>query len=308
MGMLRIRARRRRRHTRHRRTDDTWMRVRAGLRLLGMVLAVGTIGYTVLGLSPGDALYQTVITITTVGYREIGEVTTSYKAFTILLVLSGTGTALYTLGVLIESLFEGRLDDQIRRRRMKREIDKLNGHVVLAGFGQVGHAIFNELINAGREVVVIDRVDCSQDPYFDTAPIRYNVVGEATDDRTLLDVGIERADTLVLALDHDADNLFVAFTARSFNPGLFIVARANAVTAKPKLRRAGADHIVNPHEIGGSKMASLVLSASRKPFPVFEKSDLESHPINTHPENPLRRFLTGFRGLLRRLPTRRSSS
>jgi voltage-gated potassium channel len=232
---------------------DPWGRFWAGLGGLVLVIAVGTFGYHRLGLTVGEALYQTVITITTVGYQEIGTVTDDYRVFTILLILFGVGTALYTLGVLIESLFEGRLDSEIRRRRMQKQIDRLSGHVVLCGFGQVGQAIHREMTIAGRTVVTIDRRE------LDSEQLPYAVVGEATDDGVLVSAGMERASALVLALDSDVDNLYVALTARSMCPGLFIVARSNKASAEPKLRQAGVDRVVNTHEIGGSRMAALVL-------------------------------------------------
>ena len=221
------------------------------------MIAAGTFGYYRLGLSAGESLYQTVITITTVGYGEVGEVTDRYRVFTVLLILFGTGTALYTLGVLIESLFEGRLDDQLRRRRMQKKIDRLSEHVVLCGYGQVGRAIHRELTEAGRTVVVVDRREIDDEE----AP--FNVIGEATDDGVLVSAGLGRADELVLALDSDVDNLYVALTARSMRPSLFIVARSNQSSAEPKLRQAGVDKVVNPHEIGGSRMAALVLTGGR---------------------------------------------
>ena len=233
--------------------NDPWGRFRVGLGVLALVIAGGTFGYHQLGLTVGEALYQTVITITTVGYGEIGTVTDSYRVFTVLLILFGTGTALYTLGVLIESLFEGRLDDQIRRRRMQKKIDRLSGHIVLCGFGQVGGSINRELASAGRTVVVVDRRE------LDDEGLPLNVLGEATDDSVLVSAGLERASALVLALDSDVDNLFVALTARSMCPGLFIVARSNQPSAEPKLRQAGVDRVVNTHKIGGSRMAALVL-------------------------------------------------
>ena len=232
---------------------DPWGRFWAGLSGLAAVIAAGTVGYHRLGLTVGEALYQTVITITTVGYGEIGTVTDSYRVFTVLLILCGVGTALYTLGVLIESLFEGRLDVEIRRRRMQKQIDRLNDHVVLCGFGQVGSAIHRELAAAGRTLVVVDRRD------LDGEELPHAVVGEATDDRVLVSAGLERASTLVLALDSDVDNLYIALTARSMCPGLFIVARSNDSSAEPKLRQAGVDRVVNTHEIGGARMAALVL-------------------------------------------------
>ena len=217
-----------------------------------MVIAGGTFGYYRLGLTVGEALYQTVITITTVGYQEIGTVTDSYRVFTIVLILFGVGTALYTLGVAIESLFEGRLDDQIRRRRMQKRIDRLSGHVVLCGFGQVGRAIYRELSTAGRKVVVVDRRG------LDGEGLPLIVVGEATDDSVLVSAGLQRASVLVLALDSDVDNLYVALTparcARAVHRGSL-----KRLLRRPKLRQAGVDRVVNTHEIGGSRMAALVL-------------------------------------------------
>ena len=233
---------------------DPWGRFRTGVGVLAMVLVLGTAGYVALGLDVLDAMYQTVITISTVGYREIGEVGDSYQIFTVLLILFGTGTSLYTLGVLIETMFEGRLDDRFRRRRMQRRIDRLTDHVVLCGYGQVGRAIEEELRRAGSQIVIIDR----REP--DHVGDLLMVTGEATDDAVLVEAGLDRAKTLVLALDTDVDNLFVCLTARTINPGVFIVARANESGAGPKLRRAGADRVVNPHRIGGARMASLVSS------------------------------------------------
>jgi voltage-gated potassium channel len=234
--------------------SNPWGRFRVGVTLLAGIIVAGTLGYVILGLGPLDAAYQTVVTISTVGYREIGEVDGRYQIFTMLLILFGTGTSLYTLGVLLETLFEGRLDDQFRRRRMQRDIDRLSGHVIVCGFGQVGRAIVDEVRRAGRDVVVVDRNE---------ARIEHDdlnhVCGEATDDEVIALAGLTRAGTLVLALDSDADNLFVVLSARSQRPDLFIVARANLSTASPKLFQAGADRVVNPHEIGGSRMAAMIL-------------------------------------------------
>ena len=243
------------RYTTNRVPKDPWRRFRAGLGVILLVLLAGTGGYMALGLDLLDAVYQTVITISTVGYREVGEVADRYQIFTILLILFGTGTSLYTLGVLIETMFEGRLDGQFRRRRMQRRIDRLAGHVVLCGYGQVGRAIEEELVRAGESVVAIEREETD----FTRAVEHHRlIVGDATDDGTLLQAGLDRAATLVVALNSDVDNLFIALTARSINPGLFIVARANESATAPKLRQAGADRVVNPHQIGGARMAALV--------------------------------------------------
>ena len=234
---------------------DPWGRFRAGLGVISVVLVGGTAGYAVLGLDLLDAFYQTVITISTVGYRELGDVGSRYQIFTVLLILFGTGTSLYTLGVLIETMFEGRLNGQFRRRRMQRKINRLNNHNVLCGYGQVGRAIEEELIRAGEEVVVIDQKEFDHLP---TSGRRLMVIGDATQEDTILQAGLDRAKTLIVALDSDVDNLYIALTARSLNPDLFIVARANKSAAIPKLKQVGADRVVNPDQIGGARMAALV--------------------------------------------------
>ena len=223
--------------------------------LLALVIVLGTIGYVFLGLQWLDALYQTVITISTVGYRELGPFGTRYQVFTILLILFGTGTGLYTLGVLIDTMFEARITGHFRRRRMKRGIDRLRGHVILCGYGQVGEAICEEITRSGRQMVIVDRALRDRVDGAFKMPV---VQGDATDDAVLLRAGMDRAATLVLALDSDVDNLFVALTARSINPEIFIVARANHRAAISKLQQAGADRVVNPHQIGGTHMAALV--------------------------------------------------
>jgi voltage-gated potassium channel len=233
----------------------SWTRFRAGMGVLGLVLVLGTVGYILLGLPWLDALYQTVITISTVGYRELGTFGTRYQVFTILLILFGTGTALYTLGVLIDTMFEARITGHFRRRRMKRGIDRLKGHVILCGYGQVGEAICEEITRSGRQVVIVDRsLRDRVDGSFEMPVVQ----GDATDDAVLARAGLDRAATLVLALDSDVDNLYVALTARSINPEIFIVARANHRAAIAKLQQAGADRVVNPHQIGGAHMAAVV--------------------------------------------------
>ena len=232
-----------------------WTRVREGLVLFALVLILGTIGYVLLGMPWIAALYQTVITVSTVGFREVDTFGTSHQVFTIFLILGGTGIALYTLGVLINTMFEATITGDFRRRRMKRKIDRFTGHVILCGFGQVGEAIYEEITRTGGQVVIVDRelpdlVDGSSD-----VPV---VHGDATEDLVLQRAGLERARTLVLTLGSDVDNLFVALTARSVNPEIFIVARANHEEAIGKLEQAGADRVVNPNQIGGAHMAALV--------------------------------------------------
>ena len=244
-------------------TTDPWRRARLGLGALALVSAVSTSAYVWLGLSPLDAFYQTIITIFTVGYTEVGidSNATAYRLVTIGVIVAGTGVGFYTLGVAFEALVESRLSGLFGRMRMQRSIDQLQGHVILCGWGQVGQAIAESISHEGRPVVVVDR---SLSP--EHLPGHLCVLGEATDDDVLRLAGIERASSLVVALNSDADNLYVALSARSLNPSVFIVARANSAEAEPKLHLAGADRVVNPHEIGGNRMAALVMSPNVAEF------------------------------------------
>ena len=240
---------------------DLWHRVRVGVTVLVSVFLLGVGGYMLLGLSMLDALYQTAITLSTTGYRELGDVDGPYMVFTIVLILVGSGTALFVVGSLLETFIEGRLSTEIRRQRMAREMSELRDHTVLCGWGQVGQAITNSICAEGGTVVVIDRaVDIADQG------IRFSISGDATDDAVLRAAGIEHARALVVALDHDADKVYVTLSGRALKPDLFIVARATHADAAPKLYRAGADRVVNPHELGGSHMAALVMQPNVAEF------------------------------------------
>lgn len=251
-------------------------RLRRGVLLLCLVTGLGTLAYVVIGLDLEDALYQTVLTVATVGYREIGPAdvvdTARYRTVTIVLVITGVGTALYTLGVMLESIVEGRLTDQIWRRRMDRSIAAMSGHVVVCGWGRVGQTIARDLSAAGRDVVVID---IEADRFVDVDhPF---VVGDATDDAVLVQASLGRARALVAALDSDASNLFVTLSGRAMRPDLFIVARARVESAEAKLLQAGADRVVNPQHIGGQRIAAMILQPSVTDFldVVMHDADIE---------------------------------
>lgn len=233
---------------------DPFRRVRLGVGALALVVVAGTVGYVLFGFPLLDALYQTVTTVTTVGFREVRSFDARLKAFTIALILVGVGTALYTFGVLLEALVEGQLRDMFGRRRMDREIAKMSGHVIVCGWGRVGHSIASFVQASGHDVVVVDR-----DPErYEQVPYP-RVLGDVTDDATLLAAGIERARVLVGALNTDADNLYMTLSGRALRPDLFIIARARTDSSEAKLLRAGADRIVNPQRIGGQRMAAFAL-------------------------------------------------
>ena len=221
-----------------------------------MVIAVGiagTIGYWLFGMSLTDASYQTVTTVTTVGFRELQEFNNLEQWFTIVILITGVSTVLYTFTLAVQVVVEGQLRDFVGRRLMDREINKLTGHTVVCGWGRVGRAVADDLINTGHSVVVVDS-DADR-----VADVSYpTVVGDATLDSTLRTAGIERASALIAALEGDAENLFVTLSARAIVPDLFIVARARQDESIPKLANAGADRVVNPQELGAARMASFV--------------------------------------------------
>ncbi len=221
---------------------------------LGVVVAAGTVGYVGFGLAPLDALYQTVITVSTVGFGATNRFGAAEKVFTIGLILAGVGTAAYTFSLLIETFVEGYLRDTFGRHRMERRIRELHGHVVLCGWGRVGRSIATHLKATTADLVVIDssaeRLATVDAPY---------VAGDATEEDVLLAAGIDRARVLITALNTDADNLYVTLTSRAMAPHLFIVSRAASEAAVAKLLRAGANRVVNPQDLGGARMAALAV-------------------------------------------------
>ena len=223
------------------------------LAVLGVVVA-GSIGYVVLGYGLLDAVYQTVTTITTVGFREVHPLGTAGKIFTIVLILAGVGTALYAFSVVLESLVEGHLRQHFGRRRMERDIARLSGHVIVCGWGRVGRAVAGYLAGQGAAVVVVD-----VDPERVAEVAHPALIGDVTDDDVLRKAGIMRATALVAAINTDAENVYVTLSARALRPDLVIVARARTEASEPKLRRAGATRVVNPQRIGGQRIAAAAL-------------------------------------------------
>ena len=225
-----------------------------GLIGLLVVLVAGTVGYLLFGYSVLDAIFQTIITVTTVGFGEAHKFDNGQKIFTIVLIVTGVGTAAYTFSVGVETLVEGYLADEFGRRRMEKQIREMQGHVVLCGWGRVGQSIARYLLTSNDDVVVVDsaadRISTVDGPA---------VCGDATDEEVLRAAGIDQARVLITALNGDADNLYVTLTGRSMRPDLFIVSRIASEAAAAKLVQAGADRVVNPQDLGGARMAALAV-------------------------------------------------
>lgn len=233
-------------------------RFKVPLGILAAALVYGTVGYVaIFGWSGLDALYMTVMTLSTVGYREVRPLHEGGQVFTISLILLGV-TALFTgLGILANSAASGELGEIIRRSRVGRRIDQLRGHHIVCAYGRVGRAAVEELRAHGVEVVVVE-ADPALEPLMRRAGVPY-LIEDPTDEDVLEAAGVLRAEALVCAVDDDAVNVYITLTARSLNPGLTIVARAARASTAVKLRQAGADHVISPYVVSGSRMASLAL-------------------------------------------------
>lgn len=231
--------------------------VRRILLALAMVLVVilaGTIGYVVLGFGLLSAVFQTVTTITTVGFREVRPLHEAGEIFTIVLILAGVSTVLYAFGLMLETLVEGHLRHDFERRRMERTIAKMTGHTIVCGWGRVGRAVGGYLAGQGADVVVVDA-----DPARIATIPHPALVGDVTDDEVLRRAGLMRAGALVAAINTDAENVYITLSARALRPDLVIVARARTEESESKLLRAGATRVVNPQRIGGQRIAAAAL-------------------------------------------------
>ncbi|MCA0435376.1 MAG: NAD-binding protein [Austwickia sp.] len=237
-------------------------RITTAVGALLIVTVFGTIGYLMLGFTLIEALYQTVTTVATVGFREVRPLTTAGELFTITLIVLGVGTCLYNLTVLLEALTEGDLRDYLERRHMDKRIAAKSGHVIVCGYGRVGRAAVEQLRATGERMVIVDSdpaklVGIGDVPY---------VVGDVTNDDILREAGIDRARALIAALETDADSVYVVLSARALRPDLVIVARARTADSKTKMVLAGADRAVNPQGIGGRRLASFALAPAATQF------------------------------------------
>lgn len=235
--------------------------IAAGLLLT--VILVGTLGFATLERWPlFDALYFTVMNVTTVGSAQQTDV--AGKWWTIVVVAVGFGVLTYTVLAVMAYVIEGHLGDAFESRRMRRRVARMTGHYIVCGFGRVGREIADEFT---AEKIAFVVVDSNEDSLRRAAAAGFSVVhGNAADVETLKAAGAERARGLVTAVDSDADNIYVTLSARVLKPDLFIVARANRPDAEPKLRLAGANRVVSPYTMGGRRLASLAMRPTAVEF------------------------------------------
>jgi voltage-gated potassium channel len=229
-------------------------RVITGMAGLLVILVVSTGGYMLLeGWSFLDALYMTVITLTTVGYREVQPLDSAGMVFTIFVLFIGVGTAFYILTALVATIIEGDLRQLFGERRMKIAIEHLKEHHIICGYGRVGEEIARELQLRRAPFVVVDQSPEALDRARAEGYLIFQ--GDATMEATLKAVGIDRCASLIAALDSDSGNTYIALTARLLRPDVYVVARVGSVANEDKLRQAGADQVISPYQLGGRRMA-----------------------------------------------------
>jgi voltage-gated potassium channel len=200
---------------------------------------------------------MTIITLTTVGYKEIHDLSLHGRLFTIILIMGGVGTVFYVLSIGAKVIIEGELQEIYGRKRVEKRLKDLNEHYIVCGYGRMGKIIARELHHEKLTFAVIEKNDIIADP--DEKDNLLIIQGDATRDDLLKKTGIERAKCLISVLPTDAENLYVVLSARGLNPNLLIVARAGEEGSEQKLLRAGADRVVSPYHIGGLRMAHTVL-------------------------------------------------
>lgn len=258
--------------------------------LLVAVLAGGTAGYVVIeGWSAWDAFYMTVTTVATVGFSEVHPLSTAGRAFTVLLIFSGVGTALYTVTLLATLIVEGGLHQRWARRRAARMLDNITDHFILCGFGRIGSIIAAELHQQGVRLAVVER---------DADRVRQanergwlTLEADASREEVLEKAGIHRARGLIAAVGTDAENVFTVLTARVMRPDLFIIARVESDDAEAKLRRAGADRVISPYHIGATHMVQTALRPAVVDFVHLatssERLDLAMEQVHINADSPL---------------------
>ena len=219
---------------------------------------LGTAGYTLLeGWSLVESFYMTMITVTTVGFNEVREMSTTGRMFTVALMILGVGTLFYGIAIIAEVRFEERIRQIFGRRKLVKELDRLENHHIICGYGRIGSTVAAEYARESLTHVIIES-DESIISHLDQEG-QIVILGDATLDETLAEAHVEKAKSLVCALATDAENVFVTLTARALNPNLFILSRAALESSIGKMEAAGADHVVSPYIMGGMRMAQSVL-------------------------------------------------
>jgi len=267
-----------------------WGGPRLALALLTVVLVGGVAGYVAIeGWSLWDAVYMTVITVTTVGYREVHPMSRQGEAFTALLLMVGVATFLYTFTLVMARVVEGGLQERWIKRRQSRMLDDLDHHFIVCGFGRMGHIIAREFEREGIPFVLIER---DPERLKEAVDLGYIAVeADASSEVVLRRIRIDRARGFIAAVSTDAENVYAVLTARLLRPDLYIIGRAETDDAKAKLVKAGADRVISPYHIGGLHLAQTALRPAVVDFVQLatssENLDLAMEQIRIDERSPL---------------------
>jgi voltage-gated potassium channel len=267
-----------------------WGGPRLALALLSIILVGGVAGYMVIeGWSLWDAVYMTVITVTTVGYKEVHPMSRAGEGFTVLLLMTGVATFLYTFTIVMARVVEGGLQERWVKRRQSRMLDELEHHFIVCGFGRMGHIIAREFEREKIPFVLIERDPARLQEAVDMGYIA--VEADASSEVVLRRIRIDRARGFIAAVSTDAENVYAVLTARLLRPDLYIIGRAETDDAKAKLVKAGADRVISPYHIGGLHLAQTALRPAVVDFVQLatssENLDLAMEQIRVEERSPL---------------------
>ena len=227
--------------------------------LMALSILTGTLGYMIIeGYTFLDAFYMTVVTVSTVGYREVKPLSEEGKLFTIFYIIGNLIFFAFLVSTVAKYIFEGELNKIYNIIMKGREITKLRGHIILCGFGRNGRRAALELKNSRKKFLIIEKDDHVLERFPEASKTYNFYMGDATQDEVLMDAGIRRAHTIITTLPSDSENVFITLTARTLNPEINIISRASDEKVEKKLRRAGANHVVMPDALGGFHMAHIV--------------------------------------------------
>jgi voltage-gated potassium channel len=239
---------------------DPVRHLKISICVLVLLVSFGTLGYIVIeGWDTLDSLYMTVITLSTVGFKEVHNLSDPGKIFTMVLIVFGVSVIGYIVGSLAQIMFEGQFHRIIGRKKVEKAIAALQDHYIICGFGRIGALICKEFaakplsfVVVEKDTATIDRIELDGHGYL-------FLRGDATADDTLLKAGIKKAKGLISVVTSDTENVYITLTARGLNPDLYILARSGEEGSEIKLKRAGANKVVSPYLIGGSRMAQAIL-------------------------------------------------
>lgn len=234
--------------------------IKVGIITIGMIIIFATIGWMhIEGWDLFTSLYVSIITVSTVGYGDVTPQTFLGKLLSLIIVVSGVGAVAYTFSGIARFFIEGQFKRIIRLKKMQNRLKKLSDHYIICGFGKFGKVVAKKFKDAGVPFVVIDEDQQTVDEILEKYPNLIYVVGDATSDDVLYKAGIERAKGLITVVDSDAENVFITLSAKRLNPNIYTVAKAENKNTVDKLLKAGADRVVSPYDIGGSRIAEMSL-------------------------------------------------